>query len=80
MLMEKLHTVALTGVGGTALLLAAKRGCKQAVLLLIEAQADIDVQNKAGGTALMWASLSAQPAIVKLLLEGKANTVMVDCK
>lgn len=67
------------GVGGTALLLAAKRGNLAAVSLLVEARSGLDVQNDAGGTALMWAALTGQPAIVELLLGAQADPTLVDC-
>lgn len=40
------------------MLLAAKRGNLAAVSLLVEARSGLDVQNDAGGTALMWAALT----------------------
>ncbi|KKK72061.1 hypothetical protein LCGC14_2907670 [marine sediment metagenome] len=46
--------------------------------LLIETGADVNVQNKWGETALMWASYEGHPEVVELLIERGANINAMD--
>src|SRR5450432_1000179 len=52
----------------TGLHLASKNGHEEVVKLLLEAKADVNVQDSYGGTALYWAARSGHEAVVKLLL------------
>ena len=55
----------------TGLQIAASFGLKEIVRLLLEAKADVNVQENYGRTALYWAALNGHEAVVKLLLEAK---------
>lgn len=59
--------------GSTALILATVFGKREAVRVLIQAGADLEVRNKSGGTALHQACFFAQPQIVELLLDAGAD-------
>jgi ankyrin repeat protein len=68
------HLNAPEQVGGnTPLMLAATFGNRDAVNLLIQAGADLEIRNKSGGTALHQACFFAQPEIVELLLDAGAD-------
>ena len=60
--------------GATALMLASASGHTEVVRLLLEWEADIDLQEKEDGfTALLLASATGHTEIVKLLLEQDAD-------
>ena len=52
---------------------ASVKGYKEIVDLLIKSKADLNVQNKYGYTALIWASQTGQKEITELLIKGGAN-------
>ena len=54
----------------TALMLAARMADLPLMKTLIKAGARVDAENDRGGTALMYAVISARPEAVELLLEG----------
>jgi ankyrin repeat protein len=60
-------------LNGMTPLIAASRYNLEAERMLIEAGADINATNAAGGTALMLAAASARPEAVRMLLEKGAN-------
>lgn len=57
----------------TLLILAAVNGDKQGVKDLLEAGADVNIRNKWGMSALMYAAEGDHPGIVDVLLEGGAD-------
>jgi ankyrin repeat protein len=60
--------------GETPLMTCAGNGSVEAVRLLLEAGADPNAaESENGQTALMWAVAAKQPAIVRLLIDKKAN-------
>ena len=63
---------------GTALIFAAMFGHSDAVKLLLQAGADINIQEKAGFTALMFAAGGGHEAVVELLLEAGVQVNMQD--
>ena len=50
----------------------------RSIKMLLEEGADPDIQDVRGRTALMLACLADDAQIVKLLLDGQANTVIKD--
>ena len=52
---------------------AAVYGHDTVIPLLLEADAQIDAQNKYGGTPLIWASYNGKEAAVRELLKGNPN-------
>ncbi len=65
---------ALNPYGGTAIMFASRAGHTEIAKLLINANADLNIQGRyAGTTALMWAAEHGSTDIVKLLIEAKAN-------
>lgn len=66
--------------GNTPLMLAVTFGNQEAVSVLIQAGADLEVRNKSGSTALHQACFFAQPEIVELLLSAGADPTKInDC-
>ena len=59
--------------GDTPLIIAASNGDAYALLLLIEADADLDVQNKEGDTALIKAAQEGYSYVTLLLLQAGAD-------
>ena len=64
--------------GNTPLMLAVIFGNRDAVSLLIEAGADLEIRNKSGGTALHQACFFGRPEIVQLLLDSGADSTKVN--
>ena len=61
-------------VGGTAaLILAAKHGYEDAVMLLLQNKADVNISGSRGWPALHWASQAKEIAIVQLFVQYRAN-------
>ncbi|VDN01851.1 unnamed protein product [Thelazia callipaeda] len=66
--------------GQTALMLAASHGKIKTTKLLIDCQADLNIQDEEGSTALMCAAEHGHQEIVKLLLEQpQINASLSDC-
>ena len=59
--------------GDTVLILAAKKGSKAIVELLLANKADPNISNHRGNTALMFAARNRHMEIVKLLIDNKAD-------
>ena len=57
----------------TALILAAKKGQKEEVSLLLENGANVEAMDKDGNTALLWAAFKGFKEIVLLLIENGAD-------
>ena len=57
---------------------AAENGHDTVIPLLLEADAQIDAQNKYGGTPLIWASINGKEAAVRELLKGNPNLDLKD--
>uniref|UniRef100_A0A0G4GJZ2 Uncharacterized protein n=1 Tax=Chromera velia CCMP2878 TaxID=1169474 RepID=A0A0G4GJZ2_9ALVE len=64
--------------GETALMLASCKGHTDIVWLLVDANANVDMQDKSGMTALILASENGRTDIVRLLVDAKANVDMQD--
>uniref|UniRef100_A0A0G4HYJ9 Uncharacterized protein n=1 Tax=Chromera velia CCMP2878 TaxID=1169474 RepID=A0A0G4HYJ9_9ALVE len=64
--------------GETALMLASCKGHTDIVRLLVDAKANVDMQDKNGMTALILASENGHTDIVRLLVDAKANVDMED--
>ena len=64
--------------GRTALMRAALYGHDTVIPLLLEADAQIDVQTNDGWTPLIWASYSGKEAAVRELLKGNPNLDLKD--
>lgn len=60
--------------GMTALLLAAERGCKDVVAMLVQKAADTEARDDGGKTALMLAAERGYTLVVSQLLEARADT------
>jgi len=65
------------GIGDTALNLAAAMGQEQAVIFLLDAGADPDIQNESGRTALHEAAFLKTPTIFERLIDAGARTDIV---
>lgn len=65
--------LAVDSLGNTALLWAAKNGCKESVRLLLDAGSARGKRNNEGMTALQWAAANGHDEIVRLLFDGKAS-------
>lgn len=65
--------------GDTGLIVAAFEGFEQIVDLLVDAKAQLDVQNHEGDTALILAATQGHKSIVRMLISSRAN-VDVDNK
>jgi len=61
------------GVSQTSLMVASARGNKDVVLALLEAGADVDIENSFGWTALMGAASYGRAEIQEILLDHKAD-------
>lgn len=66
-------------LGASALHVAANRGSINAVQLLLEHDADVDVRDRSGVTPLFAAVSTNQTAIVDKLLDSKASVNIGDC-
>uniref|UniRef100_A0A0G4ICY2 Uncharacterized protein n=1 Tax=Chromera velia CCMP2878 TaxID=1169474 RepID=A0A0G4ICY2_9ALVE len=64
--------------GETALMLVSDRGHTDIVRLLVDAKANVDMQDKNGQTALILVSCKGHADIVRLLVDAKANVDMQD--
>lgn len=64
--------------GMTALMYAVEAGRVEAVKLLIEAKANINLANKKGTTALMYAALAGNMRLVQMLLDAGADVKAKD--
>ena len=63
----------------TPLLWASETGSQEAVQILLDHGADVNVQDKQGISALRYASANARPKIVQLLLSKGADPSLGDC-
>merc|ERR1712168_598634 len=61
----------------TALMIAAKNGCKNIVENLLQNNANVNAKTTNGKTALMYASENGHKEIVEILLQNHANTNLV---
>jgi len=62
----------------TALILASENGCLGIARMLIEAEAQLDLQDDEGKTALMYSIIYGHDQITALLLQAGANLAIVD--
>ena len=62
--------------GVSPLMIAAMEGHSDVVEILLEADANVDLQNQEGMTALMSAAFSGHKEIVKLLIENQADPLL----
>ncbi len=67
-------------INETALIEAASKGYATIVKLLLDNEADTDIQSNCGYTALIHATINKNEAIVKLLLDANANYDIKDWK
>ena len=67
-----------TANGQTPLMAAAGRGDVEAMLMLIEKNANVNARNGAGATALMGAAASGNPRAVQLLLDKGADPNIIN--
>lgn len=65
-------------VGTTALMYAAGNGHDDAVKVLLNARADVNIQNAKGETALIMAASAGKKEVVKLLVRAGADASLVD--
>ena len=66
-------------IGASVLHIAANRGSVEAVRLLLEHNADVNVRDRSGVTPLFAAVSTKQTAIVESLLDSKASVNIKDC-
>lgn len=78
-LAEGVDTNPTSSMGRTPLSLAAGRGLKEHVALLLEAGADPNLSDLAGMTPLMHAAIGQHASVIEILLAKGANPNLADC-